>query len=74
MALSASVLSALIKSNFEASFTVDDATELEKMTDAIAQGIVDHFTAAATVSSAGATGAGPAGGPLPIIALPGVIV
>jgi len=47
--------------------------ELESFWQAICAAHVTHITANALPLSAGATLIGPAGGPLPIAALPGVI-
>ena len=67
MAMSIAILSDLIKAEIESSMTVDDETELQKLTDAIADGVVSHIQGAATVT--GTTATGTPGGPLPI-ALP----
>ena len=51
MPLSIPVLSDLIKAEIESSTIVDDATELQKLTDAIATGVVNHLVAAAVTST-----------------------
>ena len=49
-------------------------TELETMWKTIAGKIIDEFTNNGEVSTSGATGSGPAGGPLPITSQPGTIL
>ena len=73
MAMVESVMSDIIKTQMILNFTVVDETELAKLTDAIAKGVVTHIVAAAAVSTSGLTGTGPAGGPLPLAAVPGTI-
>lgn len=76
MALSKSSLSAKIKAAIEAEFDInaefgDDI--LQKFSDAVADAVVDEITSNAVVTSTGATGTGPFGGPLPIASLPGTV-
>ena len=50
------------------------SSELESMCKTIAGEIIDEFTNNGQVSTSGATGSGPAGGPLPITSQPGTIL
>ncbi len=56
--LSIGVLSDLIKAEIAATSTVTDDAELEKLTMAIATGVVNHFTADAVVTVTGVQSGG----------------
>lgn len=58
MTMSKSVLSDLIKTEIEAVTTVDDPAELQKLTDAIAEGVVTHISTDAVVLVTGVTSGG----------------
>lgn len=51
----------------------EDETALRNLMKALADEIVSEFVSFGIVSSSGATGVGPPGGPLPITGLPGTI-
>lgn len=66
MALSINVLSDLIKTELEGSVSVNDPAELEKLTNAIATGVVNHITSSAEVTVdyvTGVTSGGATSGP-----------
>lgn len=74
MPLSVSTMQTTIKAALDAEYgPPDDLDQQAKFTGALAQALFDILTTQAAVASNGATGAGPAGGPLPIAALPGTI-
>lgn len=58
MTMSKGVLSDLIKTEIENSTVVDDETELQKLTDAIAEGVVTHIKNDAEVLVTGITSGG----------------
>lgn len=64
MALSATVLSTLMKGKIDAAFpeTPKDAAMLKKFTDAIAEAVVEHVVSAGTVVVTNVTGVSTGGG------------
>ena len=52
MALNSATLRTLIHGKLSVSFTVLDADELKKLTDAIAEGVVEHLQANAEIALA----------------------
>lgn len=74
MPLSVATIKSTIVSKLDAQYGAPaNAAEQEKFATAIAEALFDVLTVQATVASNGATGAGSPGGPLPIVALPGLI-
>lgn len=75
MAMTESGMAAAIKTEIEAipGISITDDAELQKFCDAIGKAVVTYIQGNAEVSSSGATGSGPPGGPLPITNLAGTI-
>lgn len=74
MPLSVATMQTTIKSAMDAEYgPPDNAGQQAKFTKALAEALFTILTSQAVVASNGATLTGPAGGPLPITALPGVI-
>lgn len=59
MALSASALKALIVSETQGLFSIQDAAQIEKFAEAVANAVVQHITSSAVVTVASVTGVTP---------------
>lgn len=74
MALSQSSLKTKLVVELTSAINITDASQLDTVCNAIAAAIVQEITANAQVLTTGVTGAGTPGGPLPIVAQPGVVL